>query len=129
MPFLRYDTGDVGRFAVDEDGAVDDTVLTCVGGRVLDRLFDTRGRAVNPMVTPELADYDLRQFQMVQTGHGRYTIRINADRDPARDARIRAEWLDVLGADSDIRFEHVDEVPLLSSGKRRMVLNEWRPDG
>ncbi|GAA2721248.1 hypothetical protein [Cellulomonas aerilata] len=127
MPFVRYDTGDLGAFGADEDGIVDDTVLVSMSGRTYDRLFDTHGRFVNPMVTPELADYDLRQFQLVQTGHGRYTLRINADRDPERDARIRAEFLDVLGADADLRFEYVDEVPLLSSGKRRPVLNEWRP--
>jgi phenylacetate-CoA ligase len=127
MPFIRYDTGDIGAFAVDEHGDVDDTVLATIGGRTFDRLFDTRGRSVNPLATPELADYDLRQFQIVQTGHGRYTLRINADPDPDRDARIRAELLAVLGGDADVRFEHVDEVPLLSSGKRRMVLNEWRP--
>ena len=124
MPFLRYDT--VGVFAVDENGIVDDSVLESIGGRVLDRLFDTRGRSVNPM-TIELLEFGVRQYQLVQTGHGRYTFRINADPDPDRDARMRAWFLELLGADADIRFEPVDEVPLLSSGKRRIVVNEWRP--
>lgn len=128
MPFLRYDTGDVGVFGVDRDGAVDDTVLVSIGGRVLDRLFDTSGRAVNPMVI-ELLEFDVRQYQLIQTDHGRYTVRMNADPDPGLDARIRQWFLDLLGADADIRLERVDEVPLLSSGKRRIVVNEWRPDG
>ena len=128
MPFLRYDTGDVGTFAVDEDGTVDDSVLVSIGGRVLDQLFDTRGRSVNPM-TIELLEFGVRQYQLVQTGHSRYTVRINADPDPERDARMRAWFLELLGADADIRLEPVDEVPLLSSGKRRIVVNEWRPAG
>ncbi|MFA4840438.1 MAG: hypothetical protein WC580_01885, partial [Agrococcus sp.] len=49
MPFLRYDTGDVGAFAVDEDGVVADTVLVSIGGRRLDRLFDTQDRPLNAM--------------------------------------------------------------------------------
>lgn len=128
MPFLRYDTGDVGAFAVDDDGVVADTVLVSIGGRRLDRLFDTQGRPLNAMAI-QLVEFDLRQFQLVQTDHGRYTLRIDADRDPDRDSRIRAQLLRLLGADADIRIEHVDGVPLLLSGKRRVVVNEWRPAG
>ena len=54
---------------------------------------------------------------------------MNADPDPGLDAPIRQWFLDLLGADADIRLERVDEVPLLSPGKRRIVVNEWRPDG
>jgi phenylacetate-CoA ligase len=127
MPFIRYDTGDVGSFAVDEHGEVDDTVLATVAGRTLDGLFDTSGRSVNPMAIPELADYDLRQYQLVQTGPGAYTLRLNADRDTGRDGRIRGEFLEVLGRDADLTVEYVEEVPLLASGKRQIVLNQWRP--
>lgn len=127
MPFIRYDTGDVGSFAVNGRGEVDDTVLATVAGRTLDSLFDTSGRSVNPMAVPELADYDLRQYQLVQTGPGAYTVRLNADRDPGRDRRIRGEFLRLLGRDADLTIEYVDEVPLLASGKRRIVVNQWRP--
>jgi len=127
MPFIRYDTGDTGAFAVDERGGSDDTVLASVAGRRLGQIFDTRGRSVNPMAMPEMVAYDLRQFQLVQTGPGQYTLRLNADPDPVRDASIRGRYLDVLGADADLRIQFVDEVPLLASGKRQFVLNEWRP--
>ncbi|MFA4841947.1 MAG: hypothetical protein WC580_09605, partial [Agrococcus sp.] len=126
--FLRYDTGGVGAFAVDEDGVVADTVLVSIGGRRLDRLFDTQDRPLNAMAI-QLVEFDLRQFQLVQTDHGRYTLRVDADPDPDRDARIRAQLLGLLGADADVRIEHVDGVPLLASGKRRIVVNEWRPAG
>jgi phenylacetate-CoA ligase len=127
MPFIRYDTGDTGAFAVDEHGGADDTVLASVAGRTLGQLFDTRGRSVNPMTMPEMVAYDLRQFQLVQTGPGQYTLRLNADPDPVRDASIRSKYLAVLGTDADLRIQFVDEVPLLASGKRQSVLNEWRP--
>lgn len=129
MPFIRYDTGDVGTFAVDEDDNVDDTTLAAVSGRALDQLFDTRGRSLNPMAKPELADQNLRQYQLIQTGPGKYTLKLNADRDAGRDARIRADYLTFLGADADLQIEYVDEVPLLASGKRQIVINQWRPTG
>lgn len=127
MPFIRYDTGDVGSFAVDAHGEVDDTVLATVAGRTLDSLFDTAGRSINPMAVPELTDHDLRQYQLVQTGPGAYTLRLNADRDARRDGRIREEFLRLLGRDADVVVEYVDEVPLLASGKRQIVVSQWQP--
>jgi phenylacetate-CoA ligase len=32
----------------------------------------------------------------------------------------------LLGEDAEIHFEYVDEIPLLSSGKRKKVANEFR---
>jgi len=78
------------------------------------------------MGTPELEGYaDVRQFQLAQTGPGRYEVRLNARPDGGRDARIREEFLGVLGRDADVRVVHVDGVPLLDSGKRQMIVNEW----
>jgi phenylacetate-CoA ligase len=126
MPFIRYDTGDLGRFAVDADGRPDDTLLVSVSGRMLDTIADTSGRTVNPMGIPELESYaDVRQYQLAQTGPGRYEVRLNALPDDGRDARIRAELRGVLGRDADVRVVHVGGVPLLDSGKRRIVVNEW----
>jgi len=126
MPFIRYDTGDLGSFAVDDDGGVDDTLLVSVAGRLLDVVTDSRGHAVNPMGMPELESYaDVRQHQFAQTGPGRYEVRLNAQPDDGRDARIRNEYRAVLGWDADVRIVHVDGVPLLDSGKRRMIVNEW----
>lgn len=128
MPFVRYDTGDLGRFAVDDDGEPDETLLASVAGRVLDVVTDARGRPVNPMGLPELEGYgDVRQVQVAQTGPARYEVRLNALPDAVRDARIREEYLSVLGRDAEVQIVHVDGVPLLRSGKRRMIVNEWLP--
>ena len=32
----------------------------------------------------------------------------------------------ILGQDADLSLELVDEIPVLASGKRRYVINEWR---
>jgi len=126
MPFIRYDTGDLGSFAVDDEGRADDTLLVSVAGRQFDVVTDSRGRPVNPMGMPELESYaDVRQHQLAQTGPGRYEVRLNARPDAGRDTRIRNEFRAVLGRDADVRIVHVDGVPLLDSGKRRMILNEW----
>jgi phenylacetate-CoA ligase len=126
MPFIRYDTGDLGSFAVDESGRVDDTLLASVAGRVMDVVTDTRGRPLNPMGIPELESYaDVRQYQLAQTGPGRYEVRLNARPDDGRDARIRAEFLAVLGRDAEVKVVHVGGVPLLESGKRQIIVNEW----
>lgn len=126
MPFIRYDTGDLGSFACDADGDLDDTVLASLAGRVYDQLTDTRGRNINPMAVPDLETYrDIRQFQLAQTGPGSYTLRLNAEPDSHRDRRVRAELLSVLGRDADLAVAYVDGVPLMRSGKRRIIVQEW----
>ena len=32
----------------------------------------------------------------------------------------------ILGVDAQIDVEMIDEIPVLASGKRKMVLNEWK---
>jgi hypothetical protein len=38
---------------------------------------------------------------------------------------MRANLRGKLGQDADIRLTYVDDVPLLGSGKRRIIVNEW----
>ncbi|GAA4286958.1 hypothetical protein [Georgenia daeguensis] len=127
MPFIRYDTGDRGTLAVDGGGRADDAVLASIAGRSMATVYDTRGRSLNPMGFMELSRFtDVRQFQVAQTGPGRYTLRLNASPDAGRDTQIRAQLLDALGADADLVITYVEEVPLLASGKRQVVVNEWQ---
>lgn len=127
LPFIRYDTGDVGAFAVDAEGNVDPTTLATVAGRTFDQILDTHDVPLNPMSVDENMEQfgDVDQYQLIQTASGCYVIRLNAPVDPARDERMRADLRGKLGQDADIELTYVDEVPLLGSGKRRIIVNEW----
>ena len=71
---------------------------------------------------------DVRQYQLIQTGQGAYTVRLNAPQDVARDERIAADFRRELGSRAQLTIEHTDEIPLLASGKRRRIISNWSPD-
>lgn len=128
MPLIRYDTGDLGRFALSPDGSPDRTRLARVEGRTADQIFDTEDRPVSPHIL--VAFFwrypGIHQAQLEQTDRGTYILRLNALPDVATDD-IVTELRGVLGASAAVAVERVDGIPVLRSGKRRPVVSSYRP--
>lgn len=126
MPMIRYDTGDVGAFAMTEDGAPDQHRLAVVEGRRLDRIYDADGRPVSSFIFyKSVWKYpEVRQFQLVQETPTRYRLRLNVTPDFAAERALLADFREHLGAASALRAEYVDEIPVLRSGKRQQVVQE-----
>lgn len=130
MPFIRYDTGDVGVLeAQPEERHLIDR-LDRLEGRQSDLIYDTQNRLLSVhFVARVMKDFtDVRQYQLIQTGRGQYTIRLNGPHDSARDRSIIAAFKRELGHDAQIMTRHTEEVPLLASGKRRRIVSEWSPE-
>lgn len=124
MPMIRYDTGDVGFIECNEQGV---PVLRNVQGRKMDMLYDTKGRALTPSVVWHLDNYkNIRQFQLVQNSAKSYTIRLNTEGNFESAGQIIREFTGYFGEDAEIRIEHTDEIPVLASGKRRLVVNNFQ---
>ncbi len=122
MPLIRYDTGDIGIIDVDDNGV---QYLTSIEGRKLDLIYTTKGEIVPSHISYRLCKYgDYKQFQLVQYGKKDYLIKLNTDIKVDEKA-MRAEYKDYFGNDANIIIEYVDEIPLLSSGKRREVYNTY----
>ncbi|TNC19703.1 hypothetical protein FHE66_02310 [Georgenia sp. 311] len=130
MPFVRYDTGDVGYWHVGADGQADTSRLAGIEGRRSDLIYDADDALLSThFVAKVMNEYvDVRQYQLVQTGQGAYTVRLNAPQDVARDERIAADFRRELGSGAQLTIEHTDEIPLLASGKRRRIISNWSPD-
>jgi len=94
MPFVRYDTGDVGYWHVDAGGQADTSRLATIEGRRSDLIYDADDALLSThFVAKVMNEYvDVRQYQLIQTGQGTYTVRLNAPRDAARDERIAADF-------------------------------------
>ncbi len=122
FPMIRYDTGDIGALERDNAG---NWYLTSVEGRKLDQLFDTKGKLVSSYIMyRNMWQYtNIRQYQIIQEAKGRYCMKISVAGTFDREAQLKSEFLEYLGADADFRIEYVDEIPLLNSGKRRKVVN------
>lgn len=125
MPFIRYDTGDLGIKAMSEC-SVKGPVLTKVEGRKTDFIYSTSGQMLSPhIITNTMWKFsDIRQFQFIQRGVAHYVLILNTDK-AVNESLFQEEFKSFLGTDATISVEYVDEIPLLASGKRRKVVQEY----
>lgn len=123
MPMIRYDTGDIGIMDFSESGEL---VLAKVEGRRMDMIYDTRGELVSSFViTNNMWKYtDIKQYQFVQESINSYHFKINPNNEFNREKELIKEFREYFGKNAVIRVEYVSEIPLLSSGKRKKVINE-----
>lgn len=124
MPVIRYDTGDL---VVYEESEGVFPYISSVFGRRMDTIFDTKGKIVSSHIFYMVLDYgNIHQFQFVQTGEKEYVFRLNAIGDEVQEGQITDYFKKYLGEDANILFHYVDEIPLLSSGKRKKITNEYK---
>ncbi len=121
-PLIRYDTGDVGIMELDEKQR---PYFTEISGRKLDLLYDTQGNLVPSHLSAKLCNYgNYKQFQLVQKGIKDYEINLNTD-TKVKEEQMVLEYKGYFGQDANINIKYVDDIPLLNSGKRREVVNEY----
>lgn len=127
MPLIRYDTGDIGSIALESNCEFKTPVLNRLEGRQLDLLYNTKGELVSSLlVYKNMWKYtEIKQYQLIQKGVKDYTLRLSLDQPFERSIEITKEFNNYLGEDANIHFEYVNEIPLLESGKRRKVINEY----
>ena len=123
MPMIRYDTGDIGSI-IKMDGK---TCLDNLSGRKLDVLYNTAGIQVNSLlVYKNMWQYtELDQYQLIQKESKKYQINVSSKKKFDRHDKLIAEFKSYLGNDADISIVQLYEIPLLSSGKRRKVVQEY----
>lgn len=128
MPLIRYDTGDIGAIKVFEINGRKKRCICDFAGRRTDVIYNTNGRMVSPhFITNGMWEFtDLRQFQLIQTGEKSYTLKLNISDDFTRQDQVLKKFKEMLGVDADINLVVVDEIPALSSGKRRYIVNQWK---
>jgi phenylacetate-CoA ligase len=122
-PLIRYDTGDLGIMEIREDEL---PVLARIDGRKSDILTNTSGEVISPFIFhATLSEYDeISQVQLIQKNK-QYTFRINTSgKTFTREPEFLAHYQQFLGADAQIQVVYVDEIPVLQSGKRKLVVNE-----
>ncbi len=126
MPIIRYDTGDIARLLQLENGQ---TKFEKIEGRKMDLIYDTKGNIVSSFVVyTKFYNYYklLKQYQFIQQGEKEYEVKLNIiDTFPHEQALISSIKKD-FGEDAKVTISYVDEIPLLSSGKRKKVVNNFK---
>jgi phenylacetate-CoA ligase len=121
IPMLRYDTGDLG-ISDEIDGRL---VLTQVLGRKIDVLSNTKGERITFNIVLIVNKYPLiKQCQLIQKEAKKYVVMLISEADFNREAELLKEFKTYLGSDAEMEVEYVNDIPLLASGKRRVMVNE-----
>ena len=69
----------------------------------------------------------LKQFQFIQETRGQYQIVLNGASGQYRDEEFITMTRGFLGEDAAVSVVHVDQIPLLASGKFMAVVSRYRP--
>lgn len=122
-PMIRYDTGDVAIMKLGERGFPE---FSSIQGRITDILTNTRNEIVNPFIIyNNLYRYpELDQVQLVQRNNKTYLFKLNSNGGFDREEEFIAFFKEYLGEDAHVSIEYVSEIPLLKSGKRKIIVNE-----
>lgn len=123
MPLIRYNTGDLALFSENENGAI---VLEHIQGRKVDLILDANNKVITShIITVNMWKYsELKQYQFAQIGNKEYVFRLNPWTTFDREQELISEFKGYFGEGANIAIEYVNEIPLLSSGKRKLVVNE-----
>ena len=128
MPFIRYAVGDVGT-PTDE---------LCPCGRGLPLIKSIEGRTADiiklgdgtvlsgPAFTLLFKEFDVEQYQIVQTAKNRLLIKVVKGIDYAeKDTNFILNVIKAhAGEDVEVNIEIVDDIPPMKSGKRRFFISK-----
>lgn len=127
MPLIRYDTGDIGVMTKTGKPGKERLFFSRIEGRKLDFIHSTNGKRLSPhFIDYALRKYDsIDQFQLIQTGEKSYTLKLNMfNTSESFCSDVESTLKKYVGDDASISIKFVQEIPLLSSGKRQFVVNE-----
>ena len=127
LPMVRYDTGDVGALTHVEINGKKRLAIGSFGGRAVDVIYDSHGKQLSPhAITNAMWRFQsLKQFKFIQTGQITYEIHLNIGNERIDENILKEDLRNVLGDNSVISIFYVDEIPVLASGKRRYIENQW----
>ncbi len=129
MPMIRYEIGDLAAIG---KTASDGTILsiTHLCGRKTDMIYKTNGEAIDIFNSMPIEIYNnpqVKQWQFIQKGEKQYTLRLAFEKEDKTAIEVaERELKKLLGNDALIDIVCVDEIPVMNSGKRKIVINELK---
>jgi phenylacetate-CoA ligase len=127
VPMIRYDTGDIAIKVKSKFNGATVSAFKSIEGRKLDFITNTNG----DFISPHSIDYALRslpkliQFQIIQKERKRYQLKLHVQEKYINiEEIVQSRLQEYLGVDALIDILFVEEIPLLKSGKRKIVINE-----
>lgn len=129
MPLIRYDTGDIGAISHKTKCGLKGKVFTSIEGRKVDCIYSTKGEMLSPItiINTMWLFNDLLQYQFIQQGEKEFEVKLNSSTPVYhRENEVVKEMRNIVGEDANIVVTYVDEIPMLNSGKRKQVVNNYK---
>ena len=101
-----------------------------IQGRKIDLIYDTKRNPLTPHTwTVHMRKYSkLSQWQFIQEDKKMYILRVSGEEGIYSMEDFDNTLKAILGTDADIKIQFVDEIPVLSSGKFRTIICNYKPD-
>lgn len=126
LPFIRYDTGDLG--------VISDSKCTCdrktpllkeIAGRVTDFLKLNNIIIESPVLTVLMGKFDIEQYQIIQDSPTSMIIKIVRGKtyDKKRDEGIIKNSFFCHVGKINIEFQYVDSISATKAGKEKFIIN------
>lgn len=128
FPVIRYDTGDTCLLFPPDEKSNGYPVMGKLYGRRFDLTYTTNGTPIYPLAYGRLLkNYDIiSMWQFVQKGEKEYVLKLVLNENNEEQVNDMIKQIkEFLGEDANIVAELVDEIPVLRSGKKKPVKNEW----
>ena len=130
LPFIRYDTGDLG--IISESGCRcgrETLLLKEIGGRVTDFLQINNTIIGSPVLTVLMGKFDIDQYQIIQEDHESITCMIVKGRTyKVKDEEfIRNSFYSHVGK-INIKFNYVESFPKAKVDKHKFIINKLKED-
>ncbi|AIF45572.1 phenylacetate--CoA ligase family protein [Virgibacillus sp. SK37] len=127
MPMIRYDTGDIGAITYVDVKGIKKKCINNFGGRKIDMVYKVDGSILSPhKISVTFWSFTgINQFQFIQLGPRDYKVVLNVASSFNSESQIVERLYKLLGETAEIRFSYVEDIPALSSGKRKYIMNKW----
>ena len=103
-------------------------IMVFISGTIIATSAELIASYILEMTTVDyMWDYtEVRQFQLIQNSKNEYLIRLNVYDNFEREKDLISTYKLIFGSEAIIQIEYVDEIPVLNSGKRRYIINNYK---
>lgn len=128
FPLIRYDNGDTAVLLPPDEYSHGYPVLGKLYGRRFDLTYSVDNKAIFPLFYGRiLKHYDnIAQWQVVQESRTNFVLKLVMRKEDASVCKVIEQFKEFLGKEANITIEYVNDIPVLASGKRKPVVNNWK---
>lgn len=128
FPLIRYDNGDTAMQLPPDEYSNGYPIIGKLYGRRFDLTYSTTGVAIFPLTYGRILKHfdNIAQWQFVQNDEKKYALNLIMRGDDSNLPSIIDQLKEYLGSDAEIKINKVEDIPVLASGKRKPVVNNWK---